>query len=436
MHPLMILFLCVQDPPGAGKPQDPKVERKLDDQEERIRDLEKKVQDLEKRQAETTSANPLNLLNPRLTVVGNFLWRLDDRHVLTEEGDAIDDTANVREVEIDLRASIDPYADGVAILAVESEVPGEAAIGVEEFYLGVKSLPLSFWEEPPLGTKLKLGRFRTEIGRNNRLHLHDLPQSDRPVVMEEFFGEEGHISDGVSATMFLPSPGDTALELTFQAVQGGGIGVAEDPNHPATLANLRYFVPIADEHSFDVSLIGLYGTNDADGHRHSVTASVDFLYRWKPLRQGEFQSFVLGGQVFRTEHEFSRDLDGDGDFTRDVDVDGDGVPDDLDGDGILDDRSAQESEPLGWYLWAQVQLSRSLYAGVRVDRTEFLTDDRHDRERVTPYLSFYVSEFFRMRASFQHTWSDDPAEDELDTFLFEVNVIFGSHPPEPFWVNR
>ena len=30
----------------------------------------------------------------------------------------------------------------------------------------------------------------------------------------------------------------------------------------------------------------------------------------------------------------------------------------------------------------------------------------------------------------------DTGERYLTTFLFELNVVFGAHPPHPFWVNK
>jgi hypothetical protein len=382
----------------------------LKDAEERLDAVESKLKDLERRQAQTTSANPLTVLNPAVTVVGNFLWRLDDRKAYADSGERIDDKANLREVELDLRAAIDPYADGVCIIALGSEVPGQYEADVEEFLINVKSLPLSFWETPPLGTKIKIGRMRTEFGMNNRLHLHDLPQSDRPLCVEAFLGEEGHIANGLSLTSFLPSPGDTALELTLQALQGGGAPVALDRDHFAYLANLHLYVPLADEHEVNVGLIGFYGTNN-DCARSRV-GSLDAFYRWRPARQGDSWSFVLGGQLFASRYEFREDL----------------------GSGITG--PVESTRPLGYTVWAQYQLSKPLYAGVRWDLTDQLTDDTIQRKRITPYLSYYLSEFFRVRASYEHLWSDLPAEDRRNTFLLELNVVFGSHPPEPFWVNK
>jgi len=404
----LILFLLCLHPQEKEqqKVQDPKVQDRLDDQEDRIKDLERRLAESEKRQAQTTSANPATVLNPRLTVVGDFLWRFDDKKVFVDNDPAeprIDDTINVREVELDLRASVDPFVDGVAILSVESEFPGDFAVSVEEFYAVIKSLPLPFWEEPPLGTKIKLGRFRTEFGLNNKSHTHDLPQSDRPLVIEEFLGFEGQVANGISTQSFLPSPGDTALELTLQLLNGGSAPIAEQNNRLSYLANLNFYVPLADDHSLNVAAIGFYGVNDRTLGHQSRVASLDVLYKWKPTRQGEYQSFLLGGQLFYGSHEPA-------------------------GGG--------RTHPFGYSVFAQCQLSSRLYAGVRWDQTETLADDTISRRKICPYLTWYTTEFFRARFTYEHTFSDDPGENRRDSFFLEVVVVFGAHPPEPFWVSK
>lgn len=420
MIPWIVALLCVQAAPDAGKgasqQQDSKLQDRLDDQEDRIKDLERRLAETEKRQSQTTSANPFTVLNPRMTVSGDFLWRADDKRVYLDNNpanDRIDDTINMREVELDLRASVDPFVDAVAVISIGSEVPGQFDVEVEEFYAIVKSLPLPYWETPPLGTKIKVGRFRTAFGMNNISHTHDLPQSDRPLVIEEFLGPDGMNANGISTTSFLPSPGDTALELTLQALQGGSANVVQDNNELCYLANLNWFVPVADEHSVNVSAIGFYGVNDHDRDHQSRVASLDVFYKWKPLKQGEYQSFLLGGQLFYASHEFTADTNGDG------------VPD-----------TGERTHPFGYTVWGQYQLSSRLYAGLRWDMTETLADDHAKRKKLSPYLTWYTSEFFRARFTYEHTWSDLPAEAGLDSFFLELVVVFGAHPPEPFWVNK
>ncbi|MBI3855934.1 MAG: hypothetical protein HY293_09625 [Planctomycetes bacterium] len=417
MIPWILFLLCIPlQEKENPKPQDSKVQDRLDDQEDRIKDLEKRLAETEKRQSQTTSANPATVLNPRLTVIGDFLWRADDKRVFLDNDRAnprIDDTINMREVELDLRASVDPFVDAVGILSVESEVPGTFDISVEEFYAVIKSLPLPFWETPPLGTKIKLGRFRTEFGLNNKSHTHDLPQTDRPLVIEEFLGPEGMVANGVSTQSFLPSPGDTALELTLQVLNGGNSNVAQDNNRLSYLANLNFFVPLSDEHSLNAAAIGFYGVNDRSAGHQSRVASLDLLYKWKPVRQGEYESFILGGQLFYASHEFMADTDGDG------------IPD-----------TGQRTHPFGYSVFAQYQLSSRLYAGLRWDSTETLASDITYRRKISPSLTWYTTEFFRARFTYEHTFSELPIENRLDSFFLEVVIVFGAHPPEPFWVNK
>jgi hypothetical protein len=37
---------------------------------------------------------------------------------------------------------------------------------------------------------------------------------------------------------------------------------------------------------------------------------------------------------------------------------------------------------------------------------------------------------------YEHRWSDNPTDDNVNSVFAEVNVVFGSHPTEPYWVNR
>ena len=139
--------------------------------EKRIQALEKQVEDLQTQmlRAEPEAVAPApapavvptspGVLNPAISVVGNFLGRADNRKVLLDDGvTRIDDQLNLREAEVDMRVPIDPYADGVLITSLESEKPGEFSASVEEGYVNIKKLPFA---ESPLGLKFQVG----QIGR-------------------------------------------------------------------------------------------------------------------------------------------------------------------------------------------------------------------------------------------------------------------------------
>lgn len=354
-----------------------------------------------------------NDFNPTITVFSDILWRLDNKDVIEDhDGEVVvkDDRFLLREVEVDFRAAIDPYADGVMILALHQEEPDEFEVDVEEGYVRIKSLPFGPWEEPPLGTRIKVGRFLTAIGRQNRLHTHDLPQPQRGLTYENFIGEHPYIGNGASAEAFLP----LNLQATFEAVQGGGFEMGEDgTDRPTYIANLSWFDTFADEHDVEVTGIALYGSNDEGGRRQVRLYSLDVLYKWKPVQQGEWSSFILAGQVFYGSGEFEEDTDDD---------------------GFIDETGTNRA--WGYFVYGQYQLSRRFYAGVRYDWTESLEDRETETWRVTPYVSLYVSEFFRFRLAYEFTDSDDEEADDLHTLLFQLTVVFGSHPPHPYWVNQ
>jgi hypothetical protein len=96
----------------------------------------------------------------------------------------------------------------------------------------------------------------------------------------------------------------------------------------------------------------------------------------------------------------------------------------------------RRATPLAGYGFAQVQLSWHTYLGGRYDYAQDIVDDHLATQVVAGYLSYYTSEFLRFRAGYEHRWSDAPAQDGINSFIAEVNVVFGSHPTEPYWVNR
>jgi hypothetical protein len=429
-----VQLLWISSAGAQAQPEAPPPADKPKTLEERVKELEAEIERMKLRMPEedeeeeesTPPPQPApaqvspNVLNPTVTVVGNGLYRYDDQPVLLEGGEPVDNRFNLREVELDFRAAVDPFADGVFILSAESEVPGEYEVGVEEGYAIIKRLPVPVLDDPPLGLQLKVGRFRPEIGRINVLHLHDLPQMSRPLTTEEWFGEEGYIGNGASGRIFLPTPfdEDSALELTGQILTGGGAAVADGAgDSPAEVGNLRWFRTFGDAHNVDLSFIFHHGRTDAAATRDAFTYSADFLYKWKPLRQGEFRSFVIGAQGFL----------GQRDFVEEVDSDGDGEPDSL---------VEGSASPDGYFAFAQYQTTRTTYVGARWDDTSTITDGSLRRRDLGGYATWYASEFLRLRLGYEHRFSDLDAEDGRNSVFAELNVVIGAHPPEPFWVNK
>jgi len=400
--------------------------------EKRMKELEAQVQDL---QAQMLRAGPEpeaapqvaapapvqvtpGALNPAIGVVGNFLARADDQKIFTEDGSRIDNKLSLREAEIDMRVAVDPYADAVLIVALGADVPGKFSADIEEGYVNIKKLP--FLDQPPLGLKLKVGRFRPAFGKINILHTHDLPQSFRPLPVQEFMGEEGFIQSGISGNFFLPTPWDqkSSMDLTLQVLTGGDVAISPDQHsRNAYLGHLRWFKTFGEAHNLELGWSSYYHpagnqVDEADFH------GVDFTYRWKPLRRGEWKSFLLGGEMMFARKAYP------------------GAMEPFEVESALEGTLPGQGKPLGYTLFGQWQFDRRKYAGVRWDQTDVLYNPALQRKSVTPYFSYYFSEFLRFRLNYEHRWSDLSTEDGRNSVFAELNFVFGAHPPEPFWVNK
>lgn len=408
--------------PDAAKPEPPAsldarlkaLSTDLDDLKDENADLKSELADLKARVAASKPPTSLNALNPQITAFLNGALRIDDHDVLTPGGVAIDDRPFMRTAEFDFRAAVDPYADAVAILSLEDEAGAGFSADLEEGYVIVKRLPVL--ESAPLGLKLKLGKFRAPIGSGNRIHMHDLPWTTRPLAIARLLGsdngeffESGFNPIGAEAEVILPTVVEGAVhELTADVVDGGGIAIAGgEHDHPGFIGHYNLFFTIADTHDINLGVSGYY---QGGAHRAGLWA-VDALYKWKPLAAGEFHSVVVGGELFGADRKFAAPS-------------GAGPP------------IEARAKPLAGYGFAQLQLDWHTYLGARYDYAQDIADDRLATQVVAGYLSYYTSEFLRFRAGYEHRWSDIAAQDGINSFIAEVNVVFGSHPTEPYWVNR
>jgi hypothetical protein len=385
------------------------------DYEKRIQELETQLQEIQTQllqvapegapapAAPPTIPTSPGALNPAISVIGNFVGRIDDKKVFNDQGQLVNNTLGLREAEVDMRVPVDPYADGVLILALESDFPGQFTTDVEEGYVNVKKLPFM---QSPLGMKWQVGRFRPAFGTFNTLHLHDLPTTQRSLVTKEFLGEDGFISQGVSTDFFLPTWDDnSSLNARVQVLTGGDIAVApESGNRLAYLGNLRWFKTFGGSNNVDVA----WSTYLHPGRSNQIPMTrlqgLDFMYRWKPFRQGEWKSYILAGQWVFT-------------------------------DPVNTPRGTRQ-RPYGATMFTQWQFDRRKYAGARWDYATTLADPNTLQRSLTPYLSYYFSEFLRFRVNYEHLWSDLVPGGKRNSVFLELNWIFGSHPPEPFWVNK
>ena len=232
---------------------------------------------------------------PYITMFGNLMGRRDNKTVISPEDDRIDNRFVFRAGEFELRAAVDPFADAFLAIPLEAESPGgPLQADIEEGYVLVKRLP---FVGSPWGLKLKPGKYRPEIGKNNLIHFHDLMWTSRPLPVATFLGTEGLGESaeagfqvtGVNSDFFLPSPSlKTTLRMQLGVGTTGNLAVTEvnQGDDLVFYGHGSWYQAVSDSQAFELGGSYLRGKNDPSGSLHSALAVADFTYTWKPGRSG------------------------------------------------------------------------------------------------------------------------------------------------------
>ncbi len=322
----------------------------------------------------------LNRLNPEISVTG------DVRASAVRPGPQTD-AFDVREFEFSFQAALDPYASTKVFLAWEDD-----GVDLEEGY--------AYWSGLPGSIGLDVGRLRQQLGELNRVHLHALPESEYPLVLRTYFGEEGLIGDGARLYWMAPfsGPGGATHEVWAELTVGGNELLFNDGNRLSFLGHINNFWQLGSASFVQLGLTGMYGENP-DEELDSRVLGADFRYTWRPPGRELYRSFTVRGEVYGVRKRF----DGEGD-TR-----------------------------LGWYLGAEYQLGRGWFAGARFDHVERLqgTAGTHDWA-IVPHLTWFQSEWVHLRVEWQHQSSPDVTEsrETSDRFLVQVVWAVGPHKHE------
>jgi len=328
---------------------------------------------------------------------------------------------NLREVELDFRAAISPEADGVAIFTFEEEIDQDARgdinigrnVDIEESYINFHSLPHDL--------SLKMGKFRNLFGMNNVMHTHDLPQIDRPLAVQNFLGPEGLLTTGASLNWLVPNPWDKYVEATVQVVNsdgGDGSPILGGPNadNPAVVGHVKYFDDLTETSSLELGGSYLFGSTSRDSDFDANMFGLDVTYQWVDPDPSKFHSWVVQSELFWAKN-------------------------DIDHGRFL----SESNTSFGGYVFAQSQINRDWYVGLRADYSEFPNSESRSNgdsdSALSPYITWYISEFLRARLEYQHRWSDrngfrDRDPDSEDVVLLQFTGVIGAHPPHPYWVHR
>ena len=426
---IVVLLIARVVPASAQRPDSTRrdtMTRRTPTDSARIADSIAVVRELERLQGEPKAqgqppAQGQRPSNPRLlpdiSAVGDLVADASPKGSTQEGGERF----SVREVEIALQAAVDPYFRGDVFIGI-SDLEG---IAIEQAYLTATSLP---W-----GLEVRLGRFNMPVGKQNSTHRHDLHTIEYPYVLQRFFGAEGLKGTGIYASrIFAPfgfyqeliltavdrfgeAPEDASPTLEPVNKHLGGLGYS---------ARLRNYWDVNEASNVELSLSGVTGKREQpllfDGNfadfstpaRQSVVGA-DFTYRWRPLQQGLYRSFIVQAEFMKQLNEHDPRLL---------------LPPETSGAGYV--YAGPDRDYTGAYAFARYQLTRRGYVGARFDSFQDEAAQGRTSTAVSGYLQFFPSEFSKLVAGYERY---SPAEGSAtNRILLQATFAIGPHKPHPF----
>ena len=380
---------------------------------------------------QTGPTNPRLL--PDISAVGDLIGDFSPKGSTQEDGTRF----GVREVELAVQAVVDPYFRGDFFLGI-SDLEG---IAIEQAFLTTTSLPNQL--------EAKLGRFLMPFGKQNTTHRHDLHTIEYPYVIQKLFGPEGFKGTGVWGSRVVAPLGFfqevqlTAIDRLGEPAEGlvsaeaankslGGLGFS---------ARLRNYVDISEAQNIELSFSGLtgkreqplseafiatlpYGGRVSAVNARQTTLAADLTYRWRPLQQGLYQSFILQGEVMHQRNERTPKLPN---FSVRC------------GASCDDAYLGPTRDFTGAYVFARVQTSQRSFLGSRFDWVQDPESDGRTLRAGSVYLEWFPSEFSKLVAGYEGVSApgNDAAEPArrpalLNRLLVQASFALGPHKPHPF----
>lgn len=386
--------------------------------QQQVEELKEKVDKVVENQTRTQPG----IFNPAIGVVGETVFGYRSRKSSETGSDRPGGyDVNQRSVELNIAASVDPFAKAYAVInGAADPVTGEVTLGVEEAALQTTSLPWNL--------ELKAGRFFGEFGRLEYIHDHELPMVNRPLAIDQYIGGESR-TDGAQLNWLLPV--DHYISLTTGL--GTQFGGDNPPNSVGEFRNfsglnfwsrLSTYFDLTPDISLEPGVSGLWNphtaaqwdpsaaalptTNTVSNTKNMFTErerrllGADLQLSYKPLRNNQFQSVTWGTEVLYSDNRYD---------VNDVTDPNNPV--------FLSSRSVGS---LGLYSYLTYKFHRQWSAGFLFDYVEDAVDKKAKTYAYSPYITWVTSHWNQIRL--QYTYTDHNAESTAAFGLRPDNAVY------------
>ena len=356
-----------------------------------LKEVDEKVDKVVEAQKKTLMSE----FNPAIGLVGETVFSYRSRG---SQATGIDRPGgwdiNQRSVELNVAASVDPFAKGYVVANASADAAtGEATFGIEEAALQTTSLPWNL--------ELKAGRFFGEFGKLEYIHDHELPFVNRPLAINQYIGGESR-TDGMQLNWLLP----VAHYVSWTAGVGDSFGGDNPPSNPGNFrgidgfnywSRLSTYFDLTPDWQAETGVSGLINpkTHDRGGvdglagpggvpateHERRLVGT-DFQLRYVPLRNNQFQSFTWGTELLYSDNRFAFDPDGTP-----------GSGDEFNG----------TVGALGLYSYLTYKFHRQWSAGFLFDYVQNAQNEHDITYAYSPYVTWALSHWNQLRLQYTHT---------------------------------
>ncbi len=349
----------------------------------------------------------LQALNPEISVNADVFGQ-----IITDDPDR--ENFFAREFEISLISNLDPFSRAKVFISRHAE-GGEIApfddgddddehggeFTVEEGYLE--------WVGLPGGLGLKLGKFYQQFGQLNRWHAHALPSQSRSLAHLAFVGHEPLAQTGASVRWLAPFGGAAGtFEATVEVTRSENHELFGESGGPSVLGHLNGFWNLSSSLDFDLGLSWVRGSyeDETDSFDRSLLGA-EMALTWRPPARALYRGFTLRGGVMA--------LDGLAPVTP------------------VGGGAAAPPAERAWGYWGsgELRLSQSWLVGARADRVESPEDPSEFAWLVAPTLTWWQSEYVRLRLEYDLTGRSS-LSDTAGRFLLQVTFAMGPHRHEAY----
>jgi len=311
-------------------------------------------------------------LNPEIGVTG------DVRAYAATDG-VQRDNFDPHEFEIGFQSALDPYSHTKIFVAVHN---GE--VELEEGY--------AYWTGLPGRVRLDVGKFRQQFGELNRWHLHALPETEYPLAITTYLGEDGLAGTGLS--LYRAFGGLGTHELTAQITRSASDELFGNGGRPTFLAHLLNFWQLGRSTYMQIGGTALYGT-EPDSALRTTVGGLEFRFTWRPPQRALYREWTVRGELLTLQ----REVGGTGP-TR-----------------------------LGGYVSSTYRLNQRFILGARGDYVEDPATGVITRQLI-PSLTLWQSEWVFLRAQYQ--WRRIAGTTADNQFALQAVWAIGPHKHETY----